>query len=179
LNFEHIISGHKNPQNAFSPRYGKYTLHVLPDGKSVMLARRREHDPWAMSSTRNYTVSKPHYIDVEFRCVSHDPALFGKRRYAILLADLWAAGSRAVVKRVSNLWSHVISFKNLLRAAEIARRGKRFRPPGPTIRPGASVRVAARTLPWTAASSCTINRQGEQFDYRARNLRRQLKSGRF
>jgi len=84
LNFEHIISGHKNPHNAFAPRHGKYTLQVLPDGKSAMLARRQEDDPWAISSTLKYTVTKPHYIDVEFRCVSHDPALFGKRRYAVL-----------------------------------------------------------------------------------------------
>jgi hypothetical protein len=84
LNFEHIISGHKNRHNAFSPRHGKYTLQVMPHGKSVMLARRREDDPWAMSSTLKYTVTKPHYIDVEFRWVAHDPALFGRRRYAIL-----------------------------------------------------------------------------------------------
>jgi len=33
------------------------------------------------------------------------------------------------MKRVGNLWDGMISFKNLLRAAEKARRGKRFRPP--------------------------------------------------
>jgi hypothetical protein len=84
LNFEHIISGHKNGHNAFSPRHGKYTLQVLPDGKSALLARRQEDDPWAISSTLKYTVTKPNYIDVKFRCVPHDPALFGKRRYAVL-----------------------------------------------------------------------------------------------
>lgn len=84
LNFEHIISGHKNPHNAFAPRHGKFTLQALPDGKSAMLTRRQEDDPCAMSSTLKYTVTKPHYIDVDFRCVSHDPALFGKRRYAVL-----------------------------------------------------------------------------------------------
>src|SRR5262249_51631791 len=31
FNFEHIISGHKNPHNAFAPRHGKYLLHVSPD----------------------------------------------------------------------------------------------------------------------------------------------------
>jgi hypothetical protein len=84
LNFEHIISGHKYPHNAFAPRHGKYALQVSPDGKSAMLTRRQEDDPWAMSSRLKYTVTKPHYIDVDFRCVSHDPALFGKRRYAVL-----------------------------------------------------------------------------------------------
>jgi hypothetical protein len=84
LNFEHIICGHKNPHNAFAPRHGKYTLQVLPDGKSAMLTRRQEDDPWAMSSTLKYTVTKPHSMDVDFRCVPHDPALFGKRGYAVL-----------------------------------------------------------------------------------------------
>jgi hypothetical protein len=31
-NFEHIISGHPNPNNKFTPRHGRYTLHELPDG---------------------------------------------------------------------------------------------------------------------------------------------------
>src|SRR5215467_10013772 len=48
LNFEHIISGHKNSHNAFAPRHGKYTLQVPPDGKSAVLTRRQEDDPWAM-----------------------------------------------------------------------------------------------------------------------------------
>jgi hypothetical protein len=84
LNFEHIISGHKNANNAFTPRHGKYSLSLLPDGKSAKLVRKREDDPWAMSSTLKYTVTKPHYIDVDFRCVPHDPAQFAKRGYAIL-----------------------------------------------------------------------------------------------
>jgi hypothetical protein len=84
LNFEHIISGSKNPHNAFAPRHGKYSLHQLPNDKSVMLVRKREDDPWAMSSTLTYAVTQPHYIDVDFRCVSHDPTLFGKHGYAIL-----------------------------------------------------------------------------------------------
>jgi hypothetical protein len=84
LNFEHIISGHKNANNAFTPRNGKYSLFLLPDGKSAKLVRKREDDPWAMSSTLQYSITKPHYIDVDFRCVPHDPALFGKRESAIL-----------------------------------------------------------------------------------------------
>jgi RNA-directed DNA polymerase len=32
------------------------------------------------------------------------------------------------MKRHGNLWENVISFENLLRAAEKARKGKRFRP---------------------------------------------------
>jgi hypothetical protein len=84
LNFEHIISGHKNKNNAFTPRHGKYDLFLLPGGKSARLVRKREDDPWAVSSTLTYTVTAPHYIDVDFRCTAHDPALFGKRGYAIL-----------------------------------------------------------------------------------------------
>src|SRR5262245_3703612 len=84
LNFEHIISGHKNPNSRNSPRLGKYSLCALPDGKSARLVRKKEDDPWAVSSTLQYTVTKPHFIDVDFRCVPHDAALFGKRGYAIL-----------------------------------------------------------------------------------------------
>lgn len=84
LNFEHIISGHRNKNNSFTPRKGKYALSVLPDRKSAMLVRKREDSPWLASSTLKYAVAKPHYIDVDFRCRLHDPALFGERGYAIL-----------------------------------------------------------------------------------------------
>jgi hypothetical protein len=84
LNFEHIISGHKNENNAFTPRNGPYNLFLLPGGKSAMLVRKRGDDPWAMSNTLKYSVTKPHYIDVDFRCVPHDRGVFGKRGYAIL-----------------------------------------------------------------------------------------------
>jgi hypothetical protein len=83
LNFEHIISGHRNANNAFTPRHGKYALYLLPGGKSARLVRRREDDPWAVSSSLTYAVAGPHYIDVDFRCVPHDPARFGKRGYAV------------------------------------------------------------------------------------------------
>jgi hypothetical protein len=84
LNFEHIISGHRNRNNAFTPRTGRMELHRLPDEKSVLLVRKREDDPWALSSKIKYTVTKPHFIDMDFRCIPHDKALFGKRGYAIL-----------------------------------------------------------------------------------------------
>jgi hypothetical protein len=84
LNFEHIISGHKNANNAFTPRHGNYALYLLPGGKSARLVRRREDDPWAVSSSLTYAVARPHYIDVDFRCVPHDPARFGRRGYAVL-----------------------------------------------------------------------------------------------
>lgn len=84
LNFEHIISGHKHQHNAFTPRHGKFRLLVQPDGKSAMLVRNREDDPWSMSSTLKYTVAGPHCIDVDFRCIPHDKNVFGERGYAIL-----------------------------------------------------------------------------------------------
>jgi hypothetical protein len=69
LNFEHVISGHQNANNAFTPRHGNYALYLLPGGKSARLVRRREDDPWAVSGTLTYAVARPHYIDVDFRCV--------------------------------------------------------------------------------------------------------------
>jgi hypothetical protein len=84
LNFEHIISGHKNANNAFTPRNGKFSLYSLANGRSVLLERRREDDPWAMSSSLKYALAKPHYIDVDFRCIPHNKQLFGARGYAVL-----------------------------------------------------------------------------------------------
>lgn len=83
LNFEHIISGHNNPNNKFSPRHGQYTLHKLPDGKSVSLVRRAEDCPWKVASTLEYVVNEPHYIDFKFRCTPQDASLFWPRQYAI------------------------------------------------------------------------------------------------
>jgi hypothetical protein len=39
------------------------------------------------------------------------------------------------MKRVGYLWDRLISFENLLRSAEAAREGKRFRPDVPSIGP--------------------------------------------
>lgn len=83
LNFEHIISGHENPNNKFAPRYGRYTLHKLSDGKSVLLVRRAEDCPWKVASTLKYVVNEPHYIDFTFRCTPQDTSLFGSRGYAV------------------------------------------------------------------------------------------------
>ena len=84
LNFEHLISGHSNPANRFSPRKGKYLLYRLSDGDSAVLVRNREDSPWAISSSYRYTLREPHYIDVDFHCQAHEPGLFGARGYAIL-----------------------------------------------------------------------------------------------
>lgn len=83
LNFEHIISGHQNPNNKFTPRHGPYTLRVLPDGKSVVLTRRAIDSPWKVASTLKYTVHDPHSIDFEFRCTPEDASLFGTHGYAL------------------------------------------------------------------------------------------------
>ena len=83
LNFEHIISGSRNPNNKFTPRHGKYTLHASPDGATVTLERRAEDSPWKVASTLEYKVVEPHYVDFEFRCSPRDAALFGPRGYAI------------------------------------------------------------------------------------------------
>jgi hypothetical protein len=83
LNFEHIISGHESPNNAFTPRHGPYYLYKLPDGKSVRLVRRAEDCPWKVAGRLTYAVTEPHYIDFTFRCTPQDASLFGSRKYAI------------------------------------------------------------------------------------------------
>lgn len=84
LNFEHVIAGHAHPANAFTPRHGRYELFRGPGEHAATLVRRADDDPWKLASTLTYTVAAPHYLDVDFRCVPHDPALFGPRGYAIL-----------------------------------------------------------------------------------------------
>ncbi len=83
LNFEHIISGHRNPDNKFTPRVGPYSLHLVPGSVNVQLVRRAEDDPWKVASTFTYQVVEPHAIDFEFRCTPQDAALFGERGWAI------------------------------------------------------------------------------------------------
>ena len=84
MNFEHVISGHADPHNAFSPRHGRYSMYALPDGRSVEWRREAKDDPWAMESTTTLALTGPHYIDLEFRCIPHDASRFGSRGYAIM-----------------------------------------------------------------------------------------------
>jgi hypothetical protein len=84
LNFEHVICAHPNPANAFAPRRGRYELFKLADGRSAMLVRKADDDPWALSSTFKYSVSEPSAIDFEFECRAHNKELFGKGGYAVL-----------------------------------------------------------------------------------------------
>jgi len=84
LNFEHIICGHSNQFNAFTPRRGRYELFKQPQDCSAMLVRKAEDEPWAMSSSLKYTVIAPSSIDFEFECRSHQKELFGSRGYAVL-----------------------------------------------------------------------------------------------
>lgn len=83
LNFEHIISGQRNPNNKFTPRSGAYRIYHDADEKSVTLVRRAEDSPWKIASTLRYTVVPPHHVDFEFRCQPRDASLFGKHNYAI------------------------------------------------------------------------------------------------
>jgi hypothetical protein len=83
LNFEHIISGHESPHNAFSPRHGRYDLYAPPDGRSATLVRDPHDSPWAVESRTTLTVVAPHAIDMEFRCRAHAPDRFGERGHAI------------------------------------------------------------------------------------------------
>ncbi|HEX4071442.1 MAG TPA: hypothetical protein VHX68_09740 [Planctomycetaceae bacterium] len=83
LNFEHIISGHRNPHNAFAPRSGPYRLFHTADGLGARLVRKGADDPWKVSSTLEYQAIEPHAIDFTFRCTCETAELFGPRGYAI------------------------------------------------------------------------------------------------
>ena len=84
LNFEHVISGHSNPANSFTPRYGRYSLYENPDHRSATLVRKAEDGPWGLSSKFTYTVKEPHYVDFEFRGEALVPKRFGQRGYSVL-----------------------------------------------------------------------------------------------
>ena len=83
LNFEHIISGHRNPHNAFAPRSGPYRLFPTADGLGARLVRKGADDPWKVSSTLEYQAIDPNAIDFTFRCTCEKAELFGPRGYAI------------------------------------------------------------------------------------------------
>lgn len=83
LNFEHIISGHSDPDNRFTPRHGPYRLEVHRDAHSATLIRDAADSPWRISSSLRYEMEDPHYVDFEFRCRFHDLKKLGARRYAV------------------------------------------------------------------------------------------------
>lgn len=83
LNFEHVISGHSNRANAFTPRKGRYDLLRLGDGASARLVRKAEDDPWELASSLKYTLTAPNAIDFEFQCRANNRELFGQRGYAV------------------------------------------------------------------------------------------------
>ena len=82
LNFEHIISGHKSPNNKFTPRHGPYRLHVVSKD-TVKLIREAKDSPWLIDSELEYKLVAPHYVDFHFRCIPRDASKFGERGYAI------------------------------------------------------------------------------------------------
>jgi hypothetical protein len=84
LNFEHVICGHSNRANAFTPRHGRYDLYRLGDGVSARLVRRAEDDPWALWSSLKFSLRASNAIDFEFQCRAQKPELFGQRAYAVL-----------------------------------------------------------------------------------------------
>ncbi len=53
LNFEHIISGHRNANNKFTPRSGNYRLTGV-DESSAALIREAQDSPWQVSSKFRY-----------------------------------------------------------------------------------------------------------------------------
>jgi hypothetical protein len=87
LNFEHIISGHADEANKFTPRHGPYPCYHEPGSNTVMLVREAADSHWNVSSTMRYTVVAPHFIDFEFQCTPHDASRFGSRNYAVMF---WA-----------------------------------------------------------------------------------------
>ena len=83
LNFEHIISGHANPANKFSPRHGYSPLVLDPGEEFATLFRRAENGPWDVDSTWSLKPMAPHAIDFEFACRPNNASILGDRNYAV------------------------------------------------------------------------------------------------
>jgi len=83
LNFEHIISGHADRANRFTPRHGTYLLHPLPDSASAVLVREARHTPWAVDSWFRYSLNAANAVDFEFQCIPRDASRFGERGYGV------------------------------------------------------------------------------------------------
>ena len=83
LNFEHIISGHADEDNRFTPRHGRYDLTVDAERHAAELVRREEDSPWGVASRLRYELVEPHYVDFEFRCRFGDVVKLGQRGYAV------------------------------------------------------------------------------------------------
>ena len=83
LNFEHIIGGHANPANRFTPRHGPARMEIDEAPARAILVREAADSPWQVDSRLNYQLVAPHYIDFEFRCTPQEASRFGPRRYAV------------------------------------------------------------------------------------------------
>ncbi|HIG30759.1 MAG TPA: polysaccharide deacetylase family protein [Verrucomicrobiales bacterium] len=83
LNFEHIISGHPNKANKFTPRHGFYPLYRTSEKNNGLLVRRAADSPWEIDSSLNYSLTNKNAIDFTFRCRVKNPEVFGERNYAV------------------------------------------------------------------------------------------------
>lgn len=93
LNFEHLTSGHASAANAFEPRFGTMRLEVLPTGDGVELHRPREASHWAVESWTTYQLVAPHYLDLAFRCLVHEPERFDPQGYALFFFASYMYGA--------------------------------------------------------------------------------------
>lgn len=83
LNYEHILGGHSDPLNGFTPRSGAYPLRMTPEGDGVILTRLAAEEPRRVASELTYRVVPPHYIDFDFRATVTDAAEFQPEGYAV------------------------------------------------------------------------------------------------
>lgn len=87
LNFEHILSGHKDPANNFRPRHGPYHLKKHADGRSVVFERLADDSPWELASRMMVTPTAGNALDFTFTCSPRSVKKLGNHRYAVLF---WA-----------------------------------------------------------------------------------------
>ena len=87
LNFEHILSGHRDEANNFRPRHGPYHLKEHADGRSIIFEREAEDSPWEIGSRMTVTPAAGNALDFTFTCSPRSVKKLGSHRYAVLF---WA-----------------------------------------------------------------------------------------
>jgi hypothetical protein len=84
INYEHIMAGHDDPRNQFTPRSGPFILSVIGP-TTVQLVRRWQDEPWLVGAVVTFHMVAPHYIDVDVRLTPHDAGQFGATQYALFM----------------------------------------------------------------------------------------------
>lgn len=96
LNLEHVFAAHPDPRNGFGPRAGRLELVPLAGGDGATLVRRREEDPWPVSTRLTYELVAPSYVDFELEATIHDASQFQPEDLVVFFLASYVEGASDV-----------------------------------------------------------------------------------